>query len=195
MSLPTKPNNLQSYQAILYDRALHPELFPLRDRRVVAHDDYEAEAWIMAGAHLLRFEHKGLCACELVTDRETGLPENGVVTAFLCAGERDFEHSFKKDNVNYMTTVQTETLSENLYIATFDELHQYATEAHALIHQWQDECGRCLSIIDMQRYNGEIHAQSYHLMAQGGLVLRTQTIFELVPAAQTAQASSMPVRG
>ena len=195
MSLPTKPNNLQSYQVILYNRALHPGLFTLRGRRVISHDEYEAEAWIMPGAHLLRFEHKGLCACELVTDKETGLPDSGVVTTFMCAGERDFEHSFKKDNVNYMTTVQTETLSENLYIATFDELHEYATEARALTHEWQDEAGHCLSIIDVQRFNSEVHAQSYHLMAQGGLVLRTQTIFELAPTPQPAQASSMSVQG
>lgn len=33
-------------------------------------------------------------------------------------------------------------------------------------------------MIDTQRYNREIHAQAYHLIAQGGVVIRTQTIFE-----------------
>ncbi len=42
MNLPTK-NSLQSYQVILYHRALHPELFQLRGRKVVRHGDYELE--------------------------------------------------------------------------------------------------------------------------------------------------------
>ena len=33
-------------------------------------------------------------------------------------------------------------------------------------------------MLDMQRYHREVHVQSYHLVAQGGIVVRTQTIFE-----------------
>jgi hypothetical protein len=178
MTLPLKPNSLQAYQVLLYSRALHPELFALKGRKVVRHGNYEFEVWAMAGAHLLRFEKGGLCACELVTGDEGRLPQSGIVSAFLCAGERDFEHRFEKDKVVYMTTVQTETLSENLYISTMDEMLDYARGTDALCHRWTDESGECLSMIDTQRYNREIHAQAYHLIAQGGIVIRTQTIFE-----------------
>lgn len=178
MSLPARPNCLQTYQAILYSKALHPELFPIQGRRVIRHGEYELEAWIMNGSHLLRFEHKALCAAELVTDRESGLPASGIIAAFLCAGERDFEHRFVKERSTYMTTVQTETLSENLYHATFDELLEHARETDALLHRWDDEYGPCLSMIDTQRYNREVHAQCFHLQACGCVVLRTQTIFE-----------------
>jgi hypothetical protein len=178
MNLPTKPNVLQTYQVVLYNRALHPELFPLKGRRVVKHGDYELEAWVMPGSHILRFEYKTLCACELLTDQDKNIPAAGVVTAFLCAGERDFEHKFPKDGVNFLTTVQTETLSENLYNATYNEMIDFAREMSALAHAWTDDGGKCLSIVDIQRYNREVHAQSYHLVASVGLVLRTQTIFE-----------------
>ena len=178
MSTPVKSPSLLAYQVLLYNRALHPEVFPLKGRRVVKHGTYEFETWVMSGAHLLRFESGGLCACELVSDQEGRLPEAGVVSAFLCAGERDFEHKFTREKVTYMTTVQTETLSENLYLATYDEMMEVARVTNALIHRWDDETGKCLSMIDTQRYNHEIHAQAYHLIATGGLVLRTQTIFE-----------------
>lgn len=178
MSMPVKANSLQSYQILLYSRALHPELFPLRARKVIRHGDYEFEVWAMEGAHLLRFEHKSLCACELLTGQEGKLPEAGLVTGFLAAGERDFEHRFSRDRVTYMHTVQTETLSENLYLATFDEMLDYARTSDTLIHPWEDDAGHCVSIIDIQRFNKEIHAQCYHLIAQGGVVIRTQTIFE-----------------
>ena len=38
--------------------------------------------------------------------------------------------------------------------------------------------GRNLSMVDVQRLTKEVHAQSYHLIAATGLVIRTQTIFE-----------------
>jgi hypothetical protein len=181
MSLPVKSPSLQSYQLLLYSRALHPEAFPLKGRRVVRQPGiYEFEVWAMSGAHLLRFESRGLCACELVSDQEGRLPEAGVVSAFLCAGERDFEHRFTRDRVTYMTTVQTETLSENLFLATYEEMMDVARATNALLHRWDDETGKCLSMIDIQQYSREVHAQAYHLIATGGLVLRTQTIFEQV---------------
>jgi hypothetical protein len=75
--------------------------------------------------------------------------------------------------------VQTETLSENLYTATYNELLEFAREEDAAAHTWADnEGGRNLSFVDVQRFRKEIHAQGYHLIAAGGLVVRTQAIFE-----------------
>lgn len=178
MTLPLKPNSLQSYQTVLYGRALHPEFFPLKGRRVLRHGNYELELWIMSGSHLLRFERGPLVASELVTDQDGNLPDAGVVTAFLCAGERDFEHRFERHGVVYMTSVQTESLSDNLYESTMEELREFAQENEALVHRWEDEAGPCVSILDAQTYNRETHVQAYHMVAHGGVVLRTQSIFE-----------------
>lgn len=179
MNLPTKPISLQTYQLVLYRRALHPELFTLKGRRSVRHGAYELEAWLMPGAHMLRFSHKGLSACELVTFQDDGLPTEGAITTFPCAGEHEYEHRFDLERVVYMSTVQTETLSENLYNATYQEMDAFGRETSAMVHKWADpEGGRCLSMVDIQRFSKEIHAQTYHLIAQGGFVLRTQTIFE-----------------
>ncbi|MCA9287214.1 MAG: DUF2617 family protein [Phycisphaerales bacterium] len=208
MSTPQKTNALQSYQMLLYDRALHPELFSLKARRVVRHGPWELEAWVMQGQHLLRFECGAVCASELVTDQEAGLPTAGALSAFLCAGERDFEHRFGSANggsangfpanggsrpavvggavgggngaggVVYMTTVQTETLSENLYAATCEEMAGHIKENDSLVHAWEGEMGAGMSIVDVQRYAKEVHAQAYHLLPSGGIVIRTQTIFE-----------------
>ena len=206
MSTPQKTNALQSYQMLLYDRALNPELFSLKARRVVRHGPWETEAWVMQGQHLLRFECGSVCASELVTDQEAGLPTTGALSAFLCAGERDFEHRFNGPNgatangshgivagangsssrrngvgsggVVYMTTVQTETLSENLYAATCEEMAGHIKENDSLVHSWEGEMGAGMSIVDVQRYAKEVHAQAYHLLPSGGIVIRTQTIFE-----------------
>ena len=83
--------------------------------------------------------------------------------------------------LGYVTTVQTETLTDNLYMATFREMHDFVAESGALAHEWKDAEGNpCLSILDAQKYRREFHVQSYHLIGATGMVLRTQSIFEAV---------------
>lgn len=180
MSHPGKSTSLQAYRVILYNRALHPELFRVKGRRTIDHDGYEFEAWIMPGGHLMRFQDGSNCSTELITDHDESVPDRGLVAVFPCAGERDFEEKFG-GTIKYVTTVQTEQLPESLYRATLEELLEFGRENEALVHQWDDaDGGKCASILDVQRYRREVHAQSYHLLAQGGLVLRTQSIFEQV---------------
>ena len=178
MTSPTKSASLQAYRLIIYRRALHPELFQVKGRRHIEHLDYEYEAWVLPGGHLMRFQHGSTCATELITDMEDGIPDRGVVAVMPCAGERDHDQEFG-DTVKYVSTVQTEQLQENLYRSTYDELMEFGRENEALIHEWLDEDGgRNASILDIQRFRREVHAQAYHLMSQGGLVLRSQSIFE-----------------
>lgn len=187
MNLPSKANLLQAYQVFLYDRALHPDVFPLKARRVIHHGEYELDIWVMPGSHALRFDHnKSFCATELLSDHERAIPQTGIVSHFLCAGERDYEYRFAKSGVSYITTVQTETLTDNLYSSTYAEMLDFARSSQALAHRWEDEAGKCLSMVDAQRYAREVHAQTFHLIASIGLVLRTQTIFELGKQPATA---------
>ena len=185
MDMPTQPISTQSYQALLYDRALHPELFDLRSRRVhplksviPGNGSAELETWLMPGAHLLRFEQGATCAAELLIDREDGLPEAGVLSAILCAGEHEFEHSFGTAKVTYMLSVQTETLSENLYAATMREMREHAAQNESDSFAWTSDAGENLSLLDVQTYRDQVHVQAYHLVAAGGFVLRSQSLFE-----------------
>jgi len=186
MSSITKSGCLQDYRLLVYRRALHPELFPVRDRRSVVHMDYEFEAWVMPGSHLMRFLHKGTCATELITAEDQEFPTRGLVTDLPCAGERDHEEAFG-DDVRYVSTIQTEQLPETLYRDTYNELTEFGRENEALIFEWKDaDGGRCASILDLQRYRREVHAQTYHMLSQGGVVIRTQAIFEHLAGKKSA---------
>lgn len=181
MSISGKSPALLTYHVLLYSRALHPDAFPIKGRRVSKQPGaFELEAWVMSGAHLVRFEGRGLCACELVREEMDGrFPEGGIVSSAPCLGEREYEHLFERDRVLYMNTAQTETLSENLFIATYEELMGVATANNSLIHRWDDEAGRCLSMIDIEQRPREVQVDAYHLIASGGFVLRTETIFQM----------------
>jgi hypothetical protein len=59
----------------------------------------------------------------------------------------------------------------------------YVDDTGAMSHDWLQPGvtmggGKCLSVLEVHRYPREIHVQSFHLVADGGLVLRSQTIFE-----------------
>lgn len=177
MSTPLKSSSLQAYRLVLYRRALHPELFTIQGRRTFRHGEYEFEAWVLSGQHVMRFQHGEINATEIITSGDLQLPQRGLVAAIPCAGEKDHDQPFS-DDVNYMTTIQTETLPENLYAATYEELTEFGRENDAVMHFWNDDIGQCASILDTQRWRKEVHAQSYHLLAAGGIVIRSQTIFE-----------------
>lgn len=173
----SKPG-LQPYQALIYKRALHPELFQGRATRTIRHGAYELECVLMNGAHLLRFSHKSACMSELLTSQDAALPEIGLVGSFVCESEHEFEHILAGTGVTYMTSVQIENLSDNIFADTYEEMLDFGRQSKALIVRWEDDAGSCASILDLQHQRQEIHAQSYHFIAQGGLVVRSQTIFE-----------------
>ncbi len=179
MSIGNKSQSTQMFRLMLYQRALHPELFGIQDRRTIEQPAYELEAWLMPGGHAMRFQAGGQCVTEVVTDQDLQLPERGLLHTLPCIGEKEHDENVE-DAVRFVAAVQTENLSDNLYSATMAEMRDFGIETGAMSYEWTDEDGVNLSVLDIQRYKGEIHAQSYHLLAPGGFVLRTQSIFEIV---------------
>lgn len=180
MSISHKSSNAQLFRLMLYRRALHPELFNLQSRRCYRHGDYEVETWLAPAGHVVRFQVDGQCLAEAVIESGDHLPEHGLVHALPCLGEKDYELD-PEGQIGYVTTVQTETLTDNLYMATLREMKDFAAEAEAMSHEWKEGDGMPhLSVLDAQKYKTEFHFQSYHLVGSSGLVLRTQSIFEVL---------------
>jgi len=178
MNFGSKTSSLQAYSMLLYRGAIHPEFFPVSGRRRIEHAGYEFEAWIYRGGHVLRFQYDGACATEVVTDAMEKLPSRGVVTALPCAGEKDHDEEVA-EKVIYMTSMQTETLSDHLYISTYNELIEHGRMCEGLLAVWNEEGKHNLSMLDMQRYQDQVHVQAYHCRSDCSLVLRTQTIFQV----------------
>jgi len=181
MSISHKSFNAQLFRLMVYRRVLHPELLKLQGRQLYRHGDgdYEAECWISPSGHAVRFQVNQEVVSEVVIEKGDHLPEHGLIHALPCMGEKDFELD-NEGCIGYVTTVQTESLSENLYLATFQEMRDFAVESRALFHEWKDDdAPASLSIIDCQKFKREFHVQSYHLIGPSTMVLRTQSIFEV----------------
>jgi hypothetical protein len=177
---PSKASSLQNYHMLAFRKALHPEFFGIEGLQRVQHGDYETEAWIFRGGHSLRFTLNGFCMSEIVVEHIDQIPDRGLIAALPCAGERDFEEKVA-ENLVYMTTMQTETLSDHLYLGTYKEMMQHARENDSLFAAWTDAAGKPnLSLIDVQHFRHEVHVQGYHLRSDCGLVLRTQSMIQVV---------------
>ena len=179
MSLPAKSTSLQAYNMRLYRGVLHPEFFGIEGRYQIKYGEYDFEAWIFRGGHALRFQHEDISLSEIIYDDVESLPERGLVSTLPCAGEKDHEAKFGERMV-YMTSMQTEVLSDHLYLGTYQEMIEHARNAQTLLSVWNDHIGKPnMSLLDMQRHRDQMHVQSYHLRSDCGLVLRTQSIFQL----------------
>lgn len=200
-----------SHTLVMYSRPLHPELFTLKGRKAVTVGRCDGEGWLLPGGHMVRFQSKNHCFCELVIDRDNGLPMQGVLASFPASGDREFEQVYEEAAVSYTTAVQSENLSESLYASTLAEMRQLARETSSLLHEWtvgelaagrhgmaginggsmmaggglmggglHASAGRCLSMLSMQRFEDELHVEGTHMHPAGGLVVRTQTVFQPV---------------
>ena len=172
-------SRLQLYQTLLYARSLQSELQHASDTRTIIQDYYTLSIAIMPGTHSCVFNSVDGCATELVTDTPKLYSEIGLIETLLCSAEKDFEHHIPRTKINYITAAQTEQLTPHIYNETLEELDQHARDSDALTHRYKDQTGPCLSTVVYQRHAQEIHLQSYHLIANENLVLRTQSIFEL----------------
>ena len=180
MNIGHKSFNAQLFRLMVYRRALHPELLNIQRRCVDRHGDYEVESWLAPLGHVIRFEVGGKSLTEVVIEKGDHLPEMGLVHALPCLGEKDFEME-PESGIGYVTTIQTEALSDNLYLATYQEMCDFAHESNAMIHEWKNDDGiKNLSIIDSQKYKKEFHLQTYHMVGAHSMVLRTQSIFEVL---------------
>lgn len=178
MTLNSKSPIAQIPKLMVYKRPLHPELFTFNARRVDRHGDYEVENWLVDGGHVVRFVLDGQSLVEAVLEGNDHLPESNLAHALPCLGEKEYEYD-GGGKVGYFTTLQTESLSENLYLATYREMKDFAQEAGALHFELETPAGPNLYVLDYQKYKSEFHVQGYHLTASNGSVLRTQSVFEI----------------
>lgn len=186
----SKTSSLQAYTLLLYRKAIHPEFFQIQARKRIEHPQYEFEGWVFKGGHAGRFQFGETCLCEVVLEGGQNLPDRGLVTTMPCAGEREFDEKFG-DNLKYVTTLQTETLSEHLYTGTYREMLAHGRDRNCIMFNWNDEQGRPnLSLLDIQRYLNAVHVQGYHLRSDCGMVLRTQTMFEMIDTKKSKNAKA-----
>lgn len=174
--------SLLAYRLLIFDRQVTPGLFNAQKTRSIRSDNYDFEMLVSHGSHLVQFGSRGHWLGESITPAEYPTTPVGCIESLPCLGERDHDGYFPGD-VRYIVTIQTENISENLYRSMLAEMIEFARSNNALCHRWTQSGSRMESgsFMDVQRLHNEVHFQAWHMDATTGLIVRSQTIFELMP--------------
>ena len=86
------------------------------------------------------------------------------------------------ENIKYMISTQEEQLTQTLYDATKYEIATYAAKRELMSAETppKDDAGAVLSVLDIERRSHELLVQSFHLFDENQMVIKTQSILEVV---------------
>jgi hypothetical protein len=166
---------------VLYNRALHPELFRIQKSRHIERAAYQAEIWITGLSHVVTVHSAGRYATEVTTDDVEVLPHNGMVTSFQFRGERDHMETFD-DGLRYILSTQVERMNQNLFHASHRDLFRYASSRGLLVQHEEGADAEGLapfSFIDFEPRDQEFHVQAFHVFPADYTILKTQSIVEV----------------
>lgn len=181
MSHRTKQRRSGGLTLLLYQRTLHPELFRILNTEKVVRRAYEADIWLVEGGHVIMFTaEKNTLGEVIVTRNEPSMPERGLIQTIPCRGER--YHEMEAGNIRYMISTQEEQLTQTLYEATKHEISTYAAKRELMTAQTPatHESAGALSVLDIERRSHELLVQSFHLFDENHMVIKTQSIIEVV---------------
>src|ERR1044072_9243411 len=97
----TKQRRSGGLSLLLFQRALHPELFKILGSEQVVRRAYEADIWLV----------------EVIVTGNEQLPDRNLIQSLQCRGER-YHETTVGGNVRYMISTQEEQLTQTLYDAT-----------------------------------------------------------------------------
>lgn len=187
--LQTPPRGTIACQAsdlhlFLYDRPLHPELFPHYADYQVRQTRYQAQVWVTGLSHVVTITLGQRSVTEVVAPELEVLPSRGVVTRFRMKGERDLERTLP-DEWQYMVSSQVEQMEEPLYKSVHTDLCRHAGKSGWLhqYEQWADGELTPFTYIDHEARDSEFHVHAFHAFPSEYTIVKTQTIFE-IPRAQ-----------
>ena len=169
---------------MVYNRALHPELFDIyHDHRIVK-AEYEAQVWITGLSHVIGFYRRDAVFTEVIASAGAELPVRGKLMSAPFHGERDkqFEHD---DGLRYLTSFQVERMSPRLYAKVHDDLVQRGS-GHGMYVPFPEWAGRSqtpFSYLDYEAKVNQLHVFAYHAFPDDLTLIKTQSIFELLQAA------------
>jgi hypothetical protein len=186
MSNRTKQRRSGGLTLLLFQRTLHPELFRIQSAEKVARKVYEADIWLVDGGHVIAFTAGKHTLTELiVTGGGEPVTDRGLIQAIPCRGERYHEMTAPGGNIKYMISTQEEQLTQTLYDATKQEIANYAAKRELMTFETPatQEVGATLSVLDIERRSHELLVQSFHLSDDNLLIIKTQSIFEVIKGA------------
>jgi hypothetical protein len=181
MSNRTKQRRTGGLTLLLYQKALHPELFKILATEQVSRRAYEADIWLVEGGHVIMFTAGKNTLTEVIVTKDLALTDRGLLQSIPCRGEKYHEMT-AGGNIRYMISTQEEQLTQTLYDATKHETASYAAKRELMTAETHatNDSGGTLSVLDIERRSHELLVQSFHLFDETQMVIKTQAIIEVI---------------
>jgi hypothetical protein len=180
----TKQRRSGGLMLMLYQRSLHPELFKINGTERVIRRAYEADVWLVEGGHVIAFTAGKNTLTEVIVANGEPINDRNLVQAIPCRGEKYHETTFG-GNIRFMISTQEEQLSQTLYDATREEITAYAAKRELMTSETPTNADGVgfLSVLDIERRSHELLVQSFHLFDENQMVIKTQSILEVIKGA------------
>ncbi|MFW6133287.1 MAG: DUF2617 family protein [Planctomycetota bacterium] len=175
-----------SLRFLLYERALHPELFEIAHDRHIVKPAYEAQVWVTGCTHVIGFFRGGqtgrptAALVQVIADAGAELPQRGLLLEMPFRGERDHERR-RANGIDYMMNFQLERMSADAYGQTHRELARMGVR-HGLFVPFPHLRSRDMtpfSYIDYEAKPNELHVFAFHAFPDDAALVKTQSVFEL----------------
>jgi hypothetical protein len=177
----TKQRRSGGLTLLLYQKALHPELFKILASEQVSRRAYEADIWLVEGGHVIMFTAGKNTLAEVIVTNNAPLTDRGLLQSIPCRGEKYHEMT-AGGNIRYMISTQEEQLTQTLFDATKHEIASYAAKRELMTAETPatQDAGGTLSVLDIERRSHELLVQSFHLFDDTQMVIKTQAIIEVI---------------
>src|SRR5215203_4373593 len=102
----TKQRRSGGLSLLLFQRALHPELFKILGSEQVTRRAYDADIWLVEGGHVVSFTGGKQTLVEVIGSNNESLSDNrNLIQSIQCRGEKYHEMTVG-GNVRYMISTQ-----------------------------------------------------------------------------------------
>jgi hypothetical protein len=128
---------------------------------------------------------------QVITELTAGdsdiLPKMGLVTRFRFRGEKDHTQGFD-NGMQYIMSSQVERMTPNLFAASHRDLMRHGKERgiFCTFPDWSTGDLEPFTFIDYECRDSELHIHAFHAFPEDMCLLKTQSIFELIPRTSTA---------
>src|ERR1700730_7636205 len=96
----TKQRRSGGLTLLLYQRALHPELFKILATEQVSRRAYDADIWLVEGGHVVSFTAGKNTLTEGIAPNHDPILERNVLQSIPCRGEK--YHEMTVSTIRYM---------------------------------------------------------------------------------------------
>jgi hypothetical protein len=179
-NLTAPPVQAVDLHMFLYDRPLHPELFPhYRDYRV-SQGRYHADIWIAGLSHVVTVTSGQRSLTELLGRELDVLPSRGILSRFRLKGERDQERQLP-EGWCHLVSSQVEVMDEALYKSVHNDLLRHAAKrgwCH-VYEEWGEGDLLPFTYLDHEARDAEFHVYAFHAFPNERTLVKTQSIFEM----------------